>query len=808
MPVQYKKEYSQLREQLENDVDGHYGRKPVFWLSIVALVFLCIILPGTGAKQAILESGDENAMDILWAQELVETKQQRLEWLDSIPLLGEILATTYDNCFRFITSTFAGPENAYTPDNDLSLMTMSTWPYMIGRFITTLFAQICFLVIACFPFWICAIFLTKTTFTPRASNDDKETGLSVFAQTVIFSPLHLFNQLTVFLPEEKAKAAKDWIDGIREQPLKASASISLFGSILAVYMFGSLLFSLAILAAFYAFRTQRKTAINNFDILSECTRNVAGPFYSGIRGRLVPNTSPSGNDFSAPSVACPKTESISATTNSPLYRLLEQHKAINQTNIDLLSTILAYADFPGFVPEEEFNEEIVTNTISENSETPTNSTIIKADDYTVLKSTEDNVNSVLAAFCALKTLIKNLGDEHQNFKAYRSELDSVCKDVDERTRRLLICLTPERAYAISRMPITAIITACLAQEAGKSLVFSKLGTGEFVQESKFPNLQARAVLQSLTSYHKELNSHQRLEIRRAILFSRRHCDYARAMIPSDMSAQSKGLRDWLELMYLPSEDTIERGRLVELDAHLQELANNWQKKLAEFFHNDNNTDTLVPTVEDRGLPYRTEVLVSLDNLLNLAFFGYKESKIDRIKHLIECVSESEATPKVSIRLPGLQSQNLSLGKKFIESSVSELLYKQKGGKELLKRWSVLRNALGRYNWLAGRIGNSDVPKDGLISAIISVKQDVEQDIFSSNIVPELEFNGSAAYPALVALRQRRFDFMLGADWKYNHYVLAPDEKRIKTYIKLEEYQDAAKEINSSSSRATTIPTTS
>ncbi len=323
-----------------------------------------------------------------------------------------------------------------------------------------------------------------------------------------------------------------------------------------------------------------------------------------------------------------------------------------------------------------------------------------------------------------------------------------------------------------------IATSYLATEAGKSLVFKKNQNG-FVRISNYPHLQARAVLHSIVTYSKEYNGDQRLTMRQAIICSRRHGDFARAFLPINMPLESRAIRDCLEILYSNPEKRAESANLVELDANIDEIANNWKKNLAEFtkpfhqekMHQEKTTPNKVDFNKDRGIPFKSVVLTPVKKAIELALKNFHPKRLERINELLELTRKSQARISISARLPGfkrqaLEADNISEDSKKIFSK----LFEKEKTQDLAMRWKIVRRMLTKHNWLSTRVGDDAVPMIGMVEASLS---------------KSLEFGreDKESLPGMVPLRHRRFVEIFGKHWEMNYFSDAPMPELIEVSTK-------------------------
>jgi len=516
------------------------------------------------------------------------------------------------------------------------------------------------------------------------------------------------------------------------------------------------------------------------DILGVCDPGN-GPFYSGIYGPLRPNNSASGSDFSAPGLACPKRASKTALKNHSLGKILRDYSVGNETTTGLAGVILAYADYPSFVEEERAAEQECDS--SEEESTTRHTGIFSNEAGTIEVAATEKLRAVLEAHRALVHFRQMLPasetlSESDNFYAqYYSHIETVAPTLSPLGTILLQMLTPQRAIALASLPARDIAAASLAIEAGKSLVYERV-EGGFAQLSRYPHLQARAVLHSLPQYHREYSGDERMTIRQAIVCARRHGDFGRAFRLVGMDMKARALREWLEVLYATKESRESIANIVELDSHLHEIYQMFKENLATAVKAD-DADSSAPAFA-KGLPYKSVVLLQLGQLVKLATSGVSRIREARVSELMEQTRAFQAKLSISARLPGFKRQAEEAEKSVTESGgITKILAQNEKDSELVKKWLIMRRMLTRYNWLSTRVGDDSVPIDGLVQGILRPADPKQDD--------------AVGFDALVPLRQRRFKELLGDKWHRSHYADSPKESSIEVYVDNEEFRDGLKQ---------------
>lgn len=540
------------------------------------------------------------------------------------------------------------------------------------------------------------------------------------------------------------------------------------------------LWILGFVAGYYSLR-KRFAGKRTDDILGVCDRGL-GPYYSGIHGPLRSNGSFSATDHSCPNLACPKMVKPQAALTHPLTEILKKHGALNQTNLDLARVILQYPDFPSIVEGEQASEEEADQEEGADKVSSLPFSTVSNAGGTILSSSLEGLASVLSAHEVLNQYVAQANQSklsnaqlNASYASHIQMLQQLTERLSPTGKSLVRALTPNRAWALGHIPSSIVASAYLATEAGKCLVYQRQGNS-FSRISRYPHLQARAVIQSLVSYGREYNGDTRLVIRQAIICSRRHGDFGRAFLPDRMPVESRALRDWLEILYTEQKKREAVSSLVELDAHLEELSVNWRTVYSRRLRQGLDVHQAPPRSENaesypphfwKGLVHKSVVLVPLGEVVSMALRGVDDSRVKRIAELLNVTRKFQTSISISARLPGFKRQAVEA-----QHTVT--------GDSLMDKWVIVRRMLTRYNWLSTRVGDDAVPADGYVHSVV-LHQSLETQ--ASEIV---------GLTMLVPIRQRRYEEMFGKQWEGIHFVDSPHPANIRIFIDKDEYQAALK----------------
>jgi hypothetical protein len=547
---------------------------------------------------------------------------------------------------------------------------------------------------------------------------------------------------------------------------------------------------------YYAFRHKFRGKRTD-DLLGVCDRGVT-PFYSGIYGPLRSNNSFSATDYSCPNLACPQMVKPDAAKAHRLGQLLEQYGASNATNTELVSVILYYHDFPAIVEGEQASEEEPDPTeIPDKHPVAHQSTIITNAGGTIEQSAVEGLEAVLSAHTVLRRYVETAQQRklthaqlNSQYRTHAALLTEVSSDASPFARILLAALSPHRVWAFAQIPPAMVASAYLATEAGKCLVYRREGAG-FTRISRYPHLQARAVLQSLVPYARDYNGDTRLIIRQAIICSRRHGDFGRAFLPDRMPVESRAMRDWLEIMYSEPKKREIVAQLVELDVHIEEISMNWRavysRRMRQALEVQNAPEETkhaeTPSARFwKGVVFKSVVLMPLTEVIAMALRGVDEGRLKRITQLINLSQRYQTSISISARLPGFKRQAVEA------QNAVQMLAGKDGSKGLLDRWVIVRRMLTRYNWLSTRVGDDAVPANGFVHGIVL------------GLHPDTQQAEVYGLDSLVPIRQRRYEEMFGKQWESLYFIDSPHPSQIRLYVDKDRFDDGLKQERANAAR--------
>ena len=545
------------------------------------------------------------------------------------------------------------------------------------------------------------------------------------------------------------------------------------------------------------FFAQHRGKAKVLDTMLSVLDRKKGPFYSGIYGPLRPNNSFSGTDLSCPSLACPPEISRKDVLTHKLAALLKAYGAQNETTLGLLQIILAHRDFPGNVPEEnplQAATEDERDSVDQTDDELFNQKgyIVSTNGYSLEMATLEGLTAVLEAHKRIAHYRETLTQKNikpaalnKNYPSHVQNVKKLCSGISPLGQLLAKTLTPNRMWALGQISPAVVATTYLAIEAGKSLVYKRHGDG-FSQISNYPHLQARAVVQSVASYHHEYQGDTRLIIRQAIICSRRHGDFGRAFLPNRMPIESRALRDWLEILFAEPEKRQQAASLVELDTHIEEIGVNWRSGFVaqiKQFKKDTPAPELSAQASVRGLPFKSVVLMPVERVVQLSLRGIHAQRKVRITELLDETRSYQTQLNISARLPGFKRQAMEAERSGDDSdSILRAIATKANGSALIEEWRIVRRMLTRFNWLSTRVGDDGVPLAGLVQGVVA-------NTPADNNAPKNSKN-STKFDSLVPLRQRRLAELFGKNWENTHYAGAPHPEQIEIFASQEALAEA------------------
>ncbi|GEM_PF-6019235 len=255
-------------------------------------------------------------------------------------------------------------------------------------------------------------------------------------------------------------------------------------------------------------------------------------------------------------------------------------------------------------------------------------------------------------------------------------------------------LTRKMKQDIEAVSSDILAVLVLALKAGQILTFDKSGQ----QLSKFPQLNARAVLHSIPFYSEEFSLSERTAIRRAIIYASRESLLAPVRFPSDLTPITVALRQISEVLVSKSPETELFGLVYEAHKLFEEKFE--KSRLNEAYLSD--SVLLVPVKEIVRILRTAIPEIERRRIIELASID----RSDKVDLKGDVVSENEGL---------VVKSNLIIPKPLTTRGVSDLSGSHKVGLEDLSEWLGLRSVLLSFGWLARRVGESLVPDTSIVN---------------------------------------------------------------------------------------------
>ena len=242
-----------------------------------------------------------------------------------------------------------------------------------------------------------------------------------------------------------------------------------------------------------------------------------------------------------PNLMTLNTASSKQIRHSALMDVLRQFKATSSTAEELIGYLLHYSDTP--------------SSITSDNDSPS------AADWT-----QDNLVSVLKL--------------QKSFQAtYRLQ---ITKSSDSLSHNILRALSSSQKKSLAEIPCELTALLILAIGASKILEF-QVFNGQWVRQSQYPELSARAIINSTRNFTKEYYQEARTIVRQALVYSSRSTNQICNNQPVSMNQHARALRQIAELIYL-SDNKRERKEQAIISSYLneaEEVTEKWEESFLE-----------------------------------------------------------------------------------------------------------------------------------------------------------------------------------------------------------------------------------
>lgn len=433
-------------------------------------------------------------------------------------------------------------------------------------------------------------------------------------------------------------------------------------------------------------------------------------FYSGARASLDSVNDDGSPDILVRGLACPKMSDYSRVENTELGRILNHYALANATNKKLAGIIHHYSEIPAYIGDEtEQSDDVGSGSILENT-------------------------------CIL---LEDTMKAHQSLRGNSEPIN-----MSELSLDLLRVLTDDIADVVKEVPNVELATLVLALEASKVFAHS-FEAGEWIQQSSFPHLSARAILHSLQSFPKDYDNRARSRIRQGLIYAQRKSAFSEVRMPIDMSDDCWGFRQWAEVLMAAPSRRQRASDEVELIGILRLGHSEWCRTLSKVVERLRAA---------RALRSGTElVFVPVETLVELLSSCISNQDKIRLHQVLERTSQSSSSvatgsddEDLTVRDGKFRFQNFQVNLGQVDE-VSKLYGIERAD---LIDWLSLRYVLANYGWLASRVGEYSVPSTSLIFGVFWP-------------VPESDGgneHGRLGKSAVVALRGSSFQGLLGERW--------------------------------------------
>ncbi len=455
----------------------------------------------------------------------------------------------------------------------------------------------------------------------------------------------------------------------------------------------------------------RPEPYSGFDFLGETGNKRL--FFSGLK-------IPFGSQKQIPGLATLNSAPESQARQSALYQTLKNFNATSHTALELIEHLLFYVDTPGSLEL----------------------------DLTAAQWTNSALSLVLEA---------QLGFQAKG----RGSFEPIEEEPFLNDLRLTLPPTLREALAYTPPELVALIV--LSVGASKILEFQKFND-RWQRTTQYPELSARAILNSTIHFGHEFFDEARTVVRQALIYSSRSTGETLNPPARNMDAATLGLRQLAELLYIDDEQ--DRRDAAIISAFLneaEELIKKWEQKF-------------IKTIEAK-LPPSYSCFLAVNNVLYVPLC-LAARLFEEIKSI-----QAIATNKAYKRAQELKASRLRTGKAVpVHWQSIPLCLNQREIKEMadehriapadIKLWLVLRPLLKSSYWIKGFIDGEVVSPSGLIRASF----------------------GGREISALIPINTDKLtEAALGQHWRSRFHEIKPDGAA-RTHTKIYSEPQAAKRV--------------
>lgn len=446
-------------------------------------------------------------------------------------------------------------------------------------------------------------------------------------------------------------------------------------------------------------------------------------FFSGIQVGLEPTDSNGAPATQVMGVACPERAPMRQVVRSEIASCLRNFGALNDTNLELLSVILAAETMPGYVaPSGE--EVALAHTWSGGN--------LRVVTHAVLRA-------ALRAHAECETDAPRVASDPRVMltpENLEQHLHAVYSQV----------LTESARMELLTLPRAQVATAILAVQTGKVLLHAFEG-GRWLRKSRFGQLSARAVLHALPSFASNYSFAERGVIRQAIVYGLRRSVAAPVKLPTRMPGPTHALRQWVECVLACPHELSAVADEVELFGLVREHEQKFRAALSEKFR------TTGSRLRKWCFTTGATAFLPAPLLCSLARGALPNEQSLQVAMLVRRVAGRAPPEQEDAALPEdhpAPQQGAEANPHMLTPpttiQIRTLTTEHGLSPDDALLWQSLRNVLASQSWLARRVGDYSVPDQAIIFGVF--------------------VNGESRHgsPAMVALRASRFEELLGPRW--------------------------------------------
>lgn len=458
-------------------------------------------------------------------------------------------------------------------------------------------------------------------------------------------------------------------------------------------------------------------------------------YYSGARGGLEKLSDTGAPDVLVRGLACPAEASSQEVMASPLWKLLGEFDAQNDTNKSLIGIILKHGDTAPFVARLE-DEPLLQKTYSG-------------------EPLKDYLHALLRGALALHASYV-AGDGIQEGPRVKGAPPTLPYSPDSYTQALTVSLhrvlLPELRELLGSLEASEIATFVLALESGKVLAHSFEG-GKWIRKSNFPQLSARAVLHSVLAYPKEYDFHARHRIRHGLVYASRSSSFAAVRMPQGMLDSSWALRQWAEVLLASPFELDDVVDEVELVGLTRAMHKRWEEDVLS------RAAAIAPDLPSTCYTTMSNLFfVPLSTIVSLLRRTIGSGQLARLTELSGLVSATQRRKYEKANQgndDGLPAKTFDrVFAPLSEDELTTLSSVHGVSEEDLREWSAMRNILASHGWLARRVGDYTVPESSVIFSVFKAPQGY----------PGANTLGLFGKSGLVPLRGGKFAEVWGYGW--------------------------------------------